>query len=207
MPGAANGSDPGRETESDSITVVVAHAWPYHGNDMQERCGVAMTAKILVSACLVGRPVRYDGAAKTLDHPALARWRDEGRLVIVCPELAGGFSVPRPPAEIAEGLSGSDVLAGSARVVDSTGADVTALYLDGARSALALAQAEGCRLALLIDGSPSCGSAFIYDGAFAGRKHAGSGVTAALLRAAGLEVFTPSEIAVLEARLAGIDAD
>lgn len=160
-----------------------------------------MTAKILVSACLVGRPVRYDGTAKTLDHPALTRWRDEGRLVVVCPELAGGFSVPRPPAEIAEGLSGSDVLAGTARVVDVTGADVTALYLDGARSALALAQSQGCRFALLIDGSPSCGSAFIYDGAFAGRKHAGAGVTAALLRTGGIEVFTPSEIDALEARL------
>ncbi|MBP0579091.1 DUF523 domain-containing protein [Labrys sp. LIt4] len=165
-----------------------------------------MTAKILVSACLVGRPVRYDGAAKTLDHPNLARWRDEGRLVVVCPELAGGFSVPRPPAEIDRGLSGSDVLAGTARVIDLTGADVTALYLAGARSALALARAEGCRFALLIDGSPSCGSAFIYDGAFAGRKHAGAGVTAALLRAEGLEVFTPLEIAVLAARLESVGA-
>lgn len=165
-----------------------------------------MTAKILVSACLAGRPVRYDGAAKTLEHPALARWREEGRVVIVCPELAGGFSVPRPPAEIAEGGSGDDVLAGRARVVEITGADVTELYLAGARSALALAQAEGCRFALLIDGSPSCGSAFIYDGAFAGRRHAGSGVTAALLRAQGLEVFTPSEIDVLEARLASFGA-
>ena len=188
------------------LKVVAACAWPYHSDDTQERCGVAMTAKILVSACLVGRPVRYDGAAKTLDHPALARWRDEGRLVVVCPELAGGFSVPRPSAEIAEGLSGRDVLAGTARVVDRNGADVTALYLDGARSALALARAEGCRFALLIDGSPSCGSAYIYDGAFAGRKHAGAGVTAALLRAEGLEVFTPSEIAALEARLESVDA-
>lgn len=166
-----------------------------------------MKAKILVSACLVGRPVRYDGAAKTLDHPALTRWRDEGRLVVVCPELAGGFSVPRAPAEIAGGLSGHDVLAGAARVVDITGADVTALFLDGARNALALAQTEGCRFALLIDGSPSCGGAFIYDGAFAGRKHAGAGVTAALLRAEGLEVFTPAEIGALEARLESVDAD
>jgi uncharacterized protein YbbK (DUF523 family) len=46
--------------------------------------GFAMTAnktRILVSACLLGRPVRYDGSAKTTGHPALALWREEGRLV------------------------------------------------------------------------------------------------------------------------------
>lgn len=63
-----------------------------------------MTRKILVSACLLGSPVRYNGAAKTLVHPALDAWRREGRVVSVCPELSGGFGVPRPAAEIARAL-------------------------------------------------------------------------------------------------------
>ncbi|MGO8352268.1 DUF523 domain-containing protein, partial [Rhizobium johnstonii] len=50
------------------------------------------------------------------------------------------------------------------------------------------------RYALLIDGSPSCGSGFIYDGTFSGRKHAGNGVTAAALKADGVEVFSDCEI-------------
>ncbi|XHO60378.1 hypothetical protein BCC0191_003499 [Burkholderia ambifaria] len=55
------------------------------------------TPKILVSMCVLGHPVRYNGSAKTAAHETLARWRREGRLVPVCPELAGGMSVPRPP--------------------------------------------------------------------------------------------------------------
>jgi uncharacterized protein YbbK (DUF523 family) len=53
----------------------------------------------------------------------------------------------------------------------------------------------------LIDGSPSCGSGFIYDGAFAGRRHVGAGVTAALLRQHGIEVFAETEIDALQIRL------
>jgi len=160
-----------------------------------------VTEKILVSACLLGRPVRYNGSAKTVTHPALDQWRREGRLVSICPELTAGFSVPRPPAEIAAGQSGEAVLLDGARVIEATGADVTDLYVAGAHAALDLAREHGCRFALLIDGSPSCGSRFIYDGAFAGRKHVGAGVTTAFLRKHGIEVFAETEIDALQARL------
>lgn len=161
-----------------------------------------MSQKILVSACLLGRPVRYNGSAKTLAHATLDAWQREGRVVSICPELSGGFPVPRPAAEIALAQSGDAVLAGAARVIDEHGADVSALFISGAQSALDLAREHDCRFALLIDGSPSCGSRFIYDGTFAGRKLAGAGVTAALLRAHGIEVFADSEIDALAARLA-----
>ncbi|MFC4706466.1 DUF523 domain-containing protein [Paraburkholderia caffeinitolerans] len=161
-----------------------------------------MTQKILISACLLGSPVRYNGAAKTLVHPTLEAWRREGRIVSVCPELSGGFGVPRPAAEIARAESGEAVLVGTARVVDVAGADVTALFLAGAQAALELAREHDCRFALLIDGSPSCGSRFIYDGSFSGQRRAGAGVTAALLRQHGIEVFADSEIDALSARLA-----
>lgn len=156
---------------------------------------------ILISACLHGQPVRYDGQAKTFDHPRVIRWREEGRLVAICPELAGGFETPRLPAEIEAGMTGSDVLAGRARVLDSAGTDVTAAYLDGAKAALDLARQTACVAALLIDGSPSCGSASIYDGSFSGAKHSGEGVTAALFRAAGLPVFSHKEVEALAAFL------
>jgi uncharacterized protein YbbK (DUF523 family) len=157
--------------------------------------------KILVSMCVVGHPVRYNGSAKTSAHDALERWQREGRLVPVCPELAGGFSVPRPPAEIAGGESGQQVLSGMARIVDVNGTDVTAPFVTGAHTALAVAQAHDCRFAILADGSPSCGSTFIYDGSFGNRRHAGAGVTAALLREHGIEVFADTEIDALDARL------
>ncbi|OUJ04678.1 DUF523 domain-containing protein [Acetobacter cibinongensis] len=157
--------------------------------------------RILVSACLLGQPVRYDGSAKTLLHPLLQHWQQNGWVVSLCPERAGGMPTPRPAAEIANGLSGRDVVAGQALVRDTTGADVTAPFLDGAQAALALAQQEGCTVALLIDGSPSCGSLTIYDGSFTGQKQAGEGVTAALLRQNGIAVFAPADIEKLAASL------
>jgi uncharacterized protein YbbK (DUF523 family) len=163
------------------------------------------TAKILVSACLLGRPVRYNGSAKPLAHPALERWQSEGRLVAICPELTAGFSVPRPPAEIAQGKSGEDVLAETAGVIEHGDTDVTDLYLAGARAALDMAHAQNCRFALLIDGSPSCGSRFIHNGDFDGAIHAGAGVTAALLRANGITVFADSEIEGLEQAIDAAD--
>ncbi len=161
------------------------------------------TAKILISACLLGHAVRYDGKGKPLIHPAIDRWRKEGRLVTICPELAGGMSVPRPPAEIENGMTGADVLAGRARVVEITGGDVTEAFVAGARHALEFAQMHGCTHALLIDGSPSCGSGFIHDGRFSGIRHAGNGVTAARLRQAGIAVYSDRDIGQLAERLAG----
>lgn len=153
-----------------------------------------MTAKILVSACLMGHAVRYDGQAKPLAHPALDRWREEGRLVTICPEMSAGMPVPRLPAEIAAGMLGGDVLSGVARVLESQGGDVTDGFLLAAENALALARQTGCAYALLIDGSPSCGSGFIYDGSFTGRRLKGEGVTAALLRQNGIQVFSDRQV-------------
>jgi len=157
--------------------------------------------KILVSGCLMGRRIRYNGTAKDFEHPLLERWRTEGRLVVVCPELQAGFSTPRPPAEIEKGLKGSDVIDAKARVFENTGADVTTLYVAGAQIALELALEQGCRFALLTDGSPSCGSTFIHDGSFSGRRHAAAGVTAALLQRHGVEVFAERQIEQLAQRL------
>ena len=164
-----------------------------------------MTGKILVSACLMGHAVRYDGRSKPLIHPAIDRWREEGRLVTICPEMSAGMAVPRSPAEIAGGAAGEDVLAGTARVMEITGGDVTQGFLQAAENALALARETGCLYALLIDGSPSCGSGFIYDGSFSGDRHAGHGVTAALLKRAGIEVYSDREIDRLVERLKTAD--
>jgi len=58
--------------------------------------------RILVSACLLGQAVRYNATDKRCDDRVLRRWLAEGRVVAVCPEVAGGLSVPQPPAEIAD---------------------------------------------------------------------------------------------------------
>ena len=157
--------------------------------------------RILISACLLGRKVRHDGSDKAVDDPAIARWQREGRLVPVCPEVAAGFPTPRPAAEIDGAGGGDGVLDGSTRIVETTGADVTASFLDGAHIALSVARQHGCTHALLTDASPSCGSTAIYDGTFGNTKTAGMGVTTALLRRHGIKVFAHTQIDELERSL------
>ncbi len=134
----------------------------------------------------------------------IERWKVEGRLVGYCPEQAGGLPTPRPPAEIEGGMNGEDVLAGRARVMEVTGGDVTEAFVEGGKKAVAFAQEQGCDAALLIDGSPSCGSGFIYDGSFSGTRHPGFGVTAALMRRAGIAVFSDRELDQLAAHIDGM---
>ncbi|MCG8634957.1 MAG: DUF523 domain-containing protein [Desulfobacterales bacterium] len=152
--------------------------------------------KILISACLLGEPVRYDGQSKPCDHPLINQWLDQGRLIPFCPEVEGGLPVPRPAAEI-QGGGGIDVLTGRARIKTREG-DVTRPFIEGARAALATALKEGAVVALLKEKSPSCGSAFIYDGSFTGKLVAGSGVASALLRKNGIDVFPENEIKRIE---------
>ncbi|MET8006924.1 DUF523 domain-containing protein [Nonomuraea glycinis] len=150
--------------------------------------------RILVSACLMGRRVRFDGGAKTSSDERLAAWLREGRLVPFCPEVEGGLGIPRPAAEIEGGAGGAAVLSGAARVLAADGSDVTAAFVSGARAALEAARACGARLAVLKEGSPSCGALTIYDGTFSGRRTAGQGVTTALLERAGIRVFTEDRV-------------
>ncbi|MFI6816580.1 DUF523 domain-containing protein [Nonomuraea sp. NPDC050328] len=157
--------------------------------------------RILVSACLMGRRVRYDGGAKTSASAILAGWREEGRLVPFCPEVEGGLPIPRPAAEIEPGGSGADVLAGRARVLAADGSDVTAAFLSGARQALDLALSSGVRLAVLKEGSPSCGSLAVYDGTFTGGRVPGPGVTTALLEQHGIPVFGEDRLTEADAYL------
>ncbi|MGV3621712.1 MAG: DUF523 domain-containing protein, partial [Archangium sp.] len=133
----------------------------------------------LVSACLVGERVRFDGKDKLQTNPVLQRWLEEGRVVRVCPEVAGGLPVPRPPAEISKGL-----------VMTQDGRDVSDEFERGAKEALRLVREHGITLAVLKSGSPSCGSGFIYDGSFSKTRVAGDGVTTALLQRHGVRVFS-----------------
>ena len=149
---------------------------------------------ILVSACLLGQPVRYHGGSAPCESAVLKRWEQEGRLVVICPEVAGGLPIPRPPSEIAQEAGGANVLAGTAIVVGTTGQDVTREFVHGAGQALATARRHGIRLAILKEGSPSCGSGYTHDGQFRGMHVPLPGVTAALLLQEGLRVFSEAQL-------------
>ena len=150
--------------------------------------------KLLVSACLLGDPVRYDGKSKRLQHEALDRLLAQQRAIAFCPEVAGGLGVPRPAAEI-QGGDGGAVIAGDARVVTRDGDDVSAQFIRGAQRALDLCRRHEIEVAVLTEFSPSCGSGIIYDGSFTRARTAGDGVAAALLRAHGIRVFNQQQLA------------
>ena len=147
--------------------------------------------KVLVSSCLLGSPVRYNGAHKKSDHPILERWIAEGRVVSVCPEMLGGLGTPRPPAEIV-------LVDGQRRVITNEGRDVTDAFARGAELSAREAAAHHVRLAILKSGSPSCGTSFVYDGTFSGARVPGAGVTTALLHERGVRVFSEEELAAAD---------
>lgn len=145
---------------------------------------------ILISACLAGLKVRYNGT-DSLDE-RIQQFVLENKAVTVCPELMGGFSTPREPAEIVGG-DGEDVLDGRAKVVEKSGRDVTELYLKGAYATLQKALEVGATKVILKEYSPSCGSAMIYNGDFNSTKLVGVGVTTALLRRNNIVVFSEED--------------
>lgn len=149
-------------------------------------------SKILISACLLGQPVRYDGQSKYVDNTVLELWRDEDMLVPVCPEVSGGLPVPRPAGEI-QGVA-DDVLTGRALVTTADNEDVSHFYIRGAQHALNLCQQHNIHVAILKENSPSCGSTNVSDGSFSKNYIPGEGVTARLLRQNGILVFSENEI-------------
>lgn len=160
--------------------------------------------KILISACLLGDPVRYDGQAKTIQHDLLTKWQAEGRLIPLCPEVAGGLPTPRAPAEVNRS-NGDTVLAKdgfeNVRVLTQAGEDVSEQFIKGAEMALSLCKKHNIKYAVLTAKSPSCGSGKIYDGSFSSVLVDGDGITTSLLRRYGIQVVDQFAIEALSAQL------
>lgn len=144
--------------------------------------------RVLVSACLLGMNCRYCGGG--CEDERAAELLAQYCLLPVCPEQLGGLPTPREPDEILNG-----------RVIGRSGQDNTEAFELGAREALRAAKLFNCRFALLKERSPSCGSNVIYDGSFTGRRIAGAGVTARLLAAEGIKVFSEEHIDELKEAL------
>ena len=137
--------------------------------------------RILVSACLLGLRVRYDGKSKPCE--AVVRLMDEHELIPVCAEVFGGLPTPRVPAERV-----------GDRVVTKDGRDVTGEYVRGAQEIARLAQMYRCTHAILKEKSPSCGKGRIYDGTHTGTLTSGNGVLAEMLMEMGVKVVGETEI-------------
>ena len=141
-----------------------------------------MSEVIIVSACLLGLPTRYDGCPSANDEVLSAIG---SRVVVpVCPEQLGGLPTPRSPYFLECG-NGEDVLAGRSRVVNEDGGDATEEFLRGAHTVVRIAELAGAREAWLKEKSPSCGVSWT---AASEGTATGPGVTTALLRSRGIRV-------------------
>ena len=136
---------------------------------------------ILVSACLLGEPCRYDGKSKPCVR--VIALKGTYNLIPICPEVMGGLPTPRTPSEIC-----------GERVLMKDGHDVTENYNRGAETALAIARENACTVAILKEKSPSCGSGLIHNGLFDGGLVPGDGITAQLLKQNGIRVLGESEV-------------
>ncbi|MDR5907424.1 DUF523 domain-containing protein [Franzmannia qiaohouensis] len=87
------------------------------------------------------------------------------------------------------------MLNGEVYVVEKDETIVTDGFTEGASIALQLCKRFNVEVAILAESSPSCGSSFIYYGSFSGNRVPGMGVTAALLRRHGIQVFSQHQIA------------
>lgn len=146
--------------------------------------------RVIVSACLLGRACRYDGASKPKPE-ALATFGEGVEWAPVCPEELGGLGTPRPGADL-RGGDGAAVWRGEAQVRrEADDVDVTAAFCAGAERAWALA--KGADLALLKARSPSCGVGTTH---IDGELRRGDGVFAALLRARGVPLIDDEQALV-----------
>lgn len=137
---------------------------------------------VLVSACLLGIPCRYNGKSKV--QPAILENHDIIP-VPVCPEQLGGLPTPRPPAHFVGG-DGQEVLDGRAVVLDRDGRDVTTFFIDGARYTCEIARLLRVEWAILKERSPSCGIHHVW---LEDRLIHGLGVTAAMLKQMGISLM------------------
>jgi len=160
--------------------------------------------RILMSACLLGEPVRYDGGHSKVASGLIQQWQDEGRILSTCPEMAGGLNVPRIPAEIIAGNADA-VLQGQSLIQRKDGGDVTDAYISGAEKTLALCMQYKVQIAILKEGSPSCGVICVHDGSFSGHKVDGQGITARLLSRHGISVFNEAQIHDAATRLSELE--
>lgn len=146
--------------------------------------------KILVSSCLLGENVRYDGknSNSSINSPQqFSKIIKSCEVYTVCPEHDGGLEIPREPAEII-----------GDKLINKIGQDVTHEFLTGANIALDICKKENIKVALLKAKSPSCGNNKIYDGNFTNTLIDGMGVTAKLLSTHNIKVFNETELNELE---------
>ncbi len=154
---------------------------------------------ILISSCLLGENVRYDGDNSSVSYNNNLTFVEKelfteilcnNNIYAICPETSGGLSTPRDKAEI---VSANKPF----KVITDKKEDVTVNFLIGAKNSLEICKNENIEAALLKSKSPSCGNLEVYDGTFSDKLIDGKGMTAKLLEENKVEIFNETQITEL----------
>ncbi len=139
---------------------------------------------ILISACLAGINCRYDGKNNLIKE--IKDLVEQGKAIIICPEILGGMKTPRIPAEIT-------CKEGKLQIINTQNENVSSFFFEGARKTLEYANKNKVKQAILKSKSPSCGFKEIYDGTFTKTLKKGNGITAQILIDNGIEVCSEKD--------------
>jgi len=163
--------------------------------------------RILVSGCMAGWKCGVDatdyGMGGALDAFAAL---PNTEIIPFCPEDVD-LGTPRTMPDIHDG-DGVAVLAGTARVLDEHGADLTGGMIVGGRAMVAAAQEHDVHFAILTDASGACGTQVISLGCRFDeprRRQRGVGVAAAALLEAGVPVVSQRDLRTLGLLMARLD--
>lgn len=137
--------------------------------------------KVLISACLIGDKVRYDGKGNYI--PVIKELLEYVELVPFCAEVEGGLKTPRPKSEIRKD-----------RVINEKEIDVTKYFVDGAKKALNICKYLDIKVAILKENSPSCGVKKIHSGKFDNKLIDGQGVLTKLLNDNGIRIISSDDV-------------
>ena len=147
-----------------------------------------MPKKVLISSCLLGENVKYDGGNNSITQNKFIQKLQKLNLIVsICPEVEGGLPIPRVPVEIL-----------NKRAINKDGEDKTDEFNQGANKALEIALQNGIKMAIMKSKSPSCGVGRIYDGTFLRKLINGDGISATLLKNNGIKIFNEDELEIAQ---------
>jgi uncharacterized protein YbbK (DUF523 family) len=142
--------------------------------------------KLLISSCLIGENVKYDGMNNFVGSQTIEKLQNQYELYHFCPEVEGGLSIPRLKCEI--------VSYHPLKIIDENRKNRTIEFLHGAKKTLRLCKENNIQIAILKSTSPSCSSKYVNDGTFTKNKISGLGITTLLLMKNGIVVVDETEI-------------
>lgn len=135
---------------------------------------------LLVSSCLLGNNVRYDGKNCKIDNIDLLE--NNFTIIPICPEI-DVLGCPRNSIEIKNN-----------EVIDKDNNNYTTLIKKKIASIINLCKENDVKYALLKEKSPTCGSHFIYNGTFSRKLIQGSGLLVSELKKLHIQIFNEDEV-------------